>query len=51
VPALVEEGYSFERLDQVPEYRQYDTPPPNAPVVASAVLGPATAVAAAAGLK
>jgi peptidoglycan/xylan/chitin deacetylase (PgdA/CDA1 family) len=39
VPALVEEGYSFARLDQVPEYRQYDTPPtqqPSAPVVATA---------------
>ena len=40
IPALVEEGYTFARLDQVPEYRQYDTPPlpqaPQAPVVASA---------------
>jgi len=40
VPALVEEGYTFARLDQVPEYRQYDTPPlkqePASPVVASA---------------
>jgi peptidoglycan/xylan/chitin deacetylase (PgdA/CDA1 family) len=35
VPALVEEGYSFVRLDQVPEYKQYQTPEPNAaPVVA-----------------
>ncbi len=35
VPALVEEGYSFVRLDQMPEYKQYETPAPNAaPVVA-----------------
>jgi len=36
VPALVEEGYTFVRLDQIPEYKQYDTPLPNtqAPVVA-----------------
>jgi peptidoglycan/xylan/chitin deacetylase (PgdA/CDA1 family) len=26
-PALVEEGYSFVRLDQVPELKQYETPP------------------------
>jgi peptidoglycan/xylan/chitin deacetylase (PgdA/CDA1 family) len=26
VPALVEEGYKFVRLDEVPEYRQYETP-------------------------
>jgi len=35
VPALIEEGYTFERLDQVPEYKQYETPP-TAPVVALA---------------
>jgi peptidoglycan/xylan/chitin deacetylase (PgdA/CDA1 family) len=37
VPGLVEEGYSFVRLDQIPEYKQYDTPVapnPAAPVVA-----------------
>ncbi|HEY2071639.1 MAG TPA: polysaccharide deacetylase family protein [Rhizomicrobium sp.] len=35
VPALVEEGYTFVRLDQIPEYKQYETPAPNtAPVVA-----------------
>jgi len=28
VPALIEEGYAFVRLDQMPEYRQYETPPP-----------------------
>lgn len=46
VPALVEEGYSFARLDQVPEYRQYDTPPskqkpeePAQPLVASNSAG------------
>jgi peptidoglycan/xylan/chitin deacetylase (PgdA/CDA1 family) len=27
VPALIEEGYRFVRLDQVPEYRRYETPP------------------------
>jgi len=26
VPALLEEGYNFVRLDQIPEYRQYETP-------------------------
>jgi peptidoglycan/xylan/chitin deacetylase (PgdA/CDA1 family) len=26
VPALIEEGYSFVRLDQMREYRQYETP-------------------------
>jgi peptidoglycan/xylan/chitin deacetylase (PgdA/CDA1 family) len=26
VPALLEEGYTFVRLDQMPEYRQYETP-------------------------
>ncbi|MGA7711415.1 MAG: polysaccharide deacetylase family protein [Rhizomicrobium sp.] len=33
VPPMLEEGYSFVRLDQVPEYKQYETPP-SAPVVA-----------------
>jgi peptidoglycan/xylan/chitin deacetylase (PgdA/CDA1 family) len=27
VPALIEEGYKFVRLDQMPEYRRYETPP------------------------
>jgi hypothetical protein len=31
----VEEGYKFVRLDQVPEYKQYETPTPSEPVVAS----------------
>jgi peptidoglycan-N-acetylglucosamine deacetylase len=35
IPAMVEEGYSFVRLDQIPEYHQYETP--SAPVVASAM--------------
>jgi peptidoglycan/xylan/chitin deacetylase (PgdA/CDA1 family) len=26
VPALIEEGYNFVRLDQMPEYNQYETP-------------------------
>lgn len=37
VPALVEEGYRFVRLDQVPEYKQYETP--TAPPVAVAAAG------------
>jgi peptidoglycan-N-acetylglucosamine deacetylase len=37
VPPLVEEGYTFVRLDQMPEYQQYETPPEeNGPLVASA---------------
>ncbi len=32
VPALLEEGYSFVRLDQMPEYRQYETPDSNSAV-------------------
>jgi peptidoglycan/xylan/chitin deacetylase (PgdA/CDA1 family) len=27
VPPLIEEGYSFVRLDEMPAYRQYETPP------------------------
>jgi peptidoglycan-N-acetylglucosamine deacetylase len=34
VEAMLEEGYRFVRLDEVPEYRQYETPQ-IAPVVAS----------------
>jgi peptidoglycan/xylan/chitin deacetylase (PgdA/CDA1 family) len=34
IPALIEEGYKFVRLDQVPDYRQYETP--NAPAIAIA---------------
>ena len=41
VPALVEEGYKFVRLDQVPEYKQYETP--NAPAIAIASAGGVTA--------
>ncbi len=29
LPALIEEGYRFARIDQVPEYKQYETPAPN----------------------
>jgi peptidoglycan/xylan/chitin deacetylase (PgdA/CDA1 family) len=50
VPALVEEGYNFVRVDQIPDYHQYDTPP-SSPVVASAALAPAIAVSAATELK
>jgi len=35
VPALMEEGYRFVRLDQVPEYRRYDTPTGAGTAVAS----------------
>jgi peptidoglycan-N-acetylglucosamine deacetylase len=35
VPPLIEEGYSFVRIDQVQEYKQYETPE-TAPAVASA---------------
>ena len=31
VPALIEEGYRFARIDQVPEYRRYETPAPGTP--------------------
>ncbi|HVZ92470.1 MAG TPA: polysaccharide deacetylase family protein [Rhizomicrobium sp.] len=50
VPALVEEGYSFARLDQIPAYRQYDTPPAT-PVVASAASLAAVSIASEALLK
>ena len=37
VPPLVEEGYNFVRVDQISDYKQYETPPEVAePVVASA---------------
>jgi peptidoglycan/xylan/chitin deacetylase (PgdA/CDA1 family) len=37
VPALAQEGYTFVRIDEVPAYRQFDTPPTEtAPVVATA---------------
>jgi peptidoglycan-N-acetylglucosamine deacetylase len=37
VPALVEEGYSFVRIDQIEDFKQYETPPEaTEPVVASA---------------
>ncbi len=45
VPALIEEGYRFARIDQVPEYKQYETPPSNA-AVASAAHPDATRYAA-----
>jgi peptidoglycan/xylan/chitin deacetylase (PgdA/CDA1 family) len=35
VPALIEEGYRFVRVDQIPEYRQYETPPGPATVAKS----------------
>ncbi len=39
VPALIEEGYRFVRLDQVPAYDKYKTPPEKAPLVAVAAAG------------
>jgi peptidoglycan/xylan/chitin deacetylase (PgdA/CDA1 family) len=41
IPALVEEGYKFVRLDQVPDYKQYETP--NAPAIAIASASGASA--------
>jgi len=38
VPALIEEGYRFARIDQVPEYKQYETPNSNAAVASAAHL-------------
>ena len=31
VPPLIEEGYRFVRLDEIPEYRRYQTPPRQLP--------------------
>ena len=45
VPPLVEEGYRFVRLDQVPEYKQYETPTNAEPVVASSGGGGSGTVA------
>lgn len=36
VPALIEEGYRFVRLDQVPQYRQYEAPQDRPSAVADA---------------
>lgn len=36
VEAMLEEGYRFVRLDEVPEYRQYETPPQAPAAVANA---------------
>jgi peptidoglycan/xylan/chitin deacetylase (PgdA/CDA1 family) len=38
VPALLEEGYKFVRLDQMPEYRQYETRPSGVADAADAKL-------------
>lgn len=44
IPAMQEEGYRFVRLDEIPEYKQYETPPePEGPVVASTDAGVPTA--------
>jgi|SRR5579871_1273277 len=34
VPPLVEEGYSFVRIDQIPAFKPYETPPSAAPAIA-----------------
>ncbi|HEY4114329.1 MAG TPA: polysaccharide deacetylase family protein [Rhizomicrobium sp.] len=39
VPALIEEGYSFVRLDEVPELQKYETPPEESPVMAMNTRG------------
>lgn len=49
IPALIEEGYTFARLDQVQEYRRYDTPPAIRSTIASAASAPALTLIA--GLK
>ncbi|MDB5734882.1 MAG: hypothetical protein JWP16_1436 [Alphaproteobacteria bacterium] len=36
VPALIEEGYKFVRLDEMPQYRQYETPKMPSSAIASA---------------
>ena len=38
LPALIEEGYQFVRLDQMPEYRQYETPDGNSAVAEATPL-------------
>ena len=38
LPALIEEGYTFVRLDQMPEYRQYETPDGNSAVAEATPL-------------
>ncbi len=38
VPALIEEGYNFVRLDQMPEYRKYETPGSNSAVAMATPL-------------
>jgi peptidoglycan/xylan/chitin deacetylase (PgdA/CDA1 family) len=40
VPALIEEGYKFVRLDEMPQYRQYETPKDKAHGVADARPAP-----------
>lgn len=39
VPPLIAEGYRFVRLDQVPEYRRYETPPDYRPTRPGGVAG------------
>lgn len=44
IPAMQEEGYRFVRLDEIPEYKQYETPPESeGPAVASNDAGVPTA--------
>jgi len=41
LPALIEEGYNFVRLDQMPEYKQYETPGSNGAVAQAEPLAKA----------
>jgi peptidoglycan/xylan/chitin deacetylase (PgdA/CDA1 family) len=50
IPAMLEEGYTFVRLDQVPEYRQYETPPSTAAGASDGYIR-AAALGSAKGLK
>jgi hypothetical protein len=36
LPALVQEGYTFVRLDQIPAYKQFQSPPIGNPSMAIA---------------
>ncbi len=44
VPALIEEGYRFARIDQVPEYRRYDTPGAGAAFASNTAPKPGAAI-------
>lgn len=50
VPPMLQEGYKFVRLDEVPEYRQYETPQ-TAPAIALAPVRPEAILASAGEIK